>query len=336
MRVSLLPLFFSAILFLSVGDSQAELLQKGSLRPQEQPPASAQIVKIGFYPISVHHMDVASNTYDIDTYIWFRWKGKIDPTKTIEFINMVEDWGGKVTFLQPAPKREPDGSLYQILRLEGLFTHPFSLSDYPLDRHPLSIRIEDQTYGIDRLAYVIDTKDSGVGDLVRIPGWNLTGWKAETFVHDYQTNFGDETTPEKYSMASFSIEISRPISFFFWKLLLPLFVVIIASTASLLIRPQLVGERAALPAGALLSAIFLQKSYSDYLPDLGYLVLMDKIYLIAYPVIILTLIRVIYAYLQVEDAKIARIRAVHRTDLRLLALLLAVSVVSAILIVWLR
>ena len=48
-------------------------------------------------------MDVASNTYDIDTYIWFRWKGKIDPTKTIEFINMVEDWGGKVTFLQPAP-----------------------------------------------------------------------------------------------------------------------------------------------------------------------------------------------------------------------------------------
>ena len=103
MRVSLLPLFFSAILFLSVGDSHAELLQKGSLRPQEQPPASAQIVKIGFYPISVHHVDVASNTYDIDTYIWFRWKGEIDPTKTIEFINMVEDWGGKVTFLQPAP-----------------------------------------------------------------------------------------------------------------------------------------------------------------------------------------------------------------------------------------
>ena len=249
---------------------------------------------------------------------------------------MVEDWGGKVTFLQPAPKREPDGSLYQILRLEGLFTHPFSLSDYPLDRHLLSIRIEDQTYGIDRLAYVIDTKDSGVGDLVRIPGWNLTSWKAETFAHDYQTNFGDETTPEKYSMASFSIEISRPISFFFWKLLLPLFVVIIASTASLLIRPQLVGERAALPAGALLSAIFLQKSYSDYLPDLGYLVLMDKIYLIAYPVIILTLIRVIYAYLQVEDAKIARIRAVHRTDLRLLALFLAIFVIGVGLIVWLR
>ena len=336
MRASLLPLLLPAILSLSLGDSQAEFLQKGSIRPQEQLPASAQIVKIGIYPTSVHQLDVANNTYYIDTYVWLRWKGEIDPTKTIEFINMVEDWGGKLSFLQPAPKREPDGSLYQILKLEGRFNHAFYLSDYPLDRQLLSIRIEDQTYGIDRLAYVIDTKDSGVGDLVRIPGWNLTSWKAETFAHDYQTNFGEETTPEKYSMASFSIEISRPISFFFWKLLLPLFVVIIAATASLLIRPQMVGERAALPAGALLSAIFLQKSYSDYLPDLGYLVLMDKIYLIAYPVIILTLIRVIYAYLQVEDAKIARIRAVHRTDLRLLALFLAIFVIGVGLIVWLR
>ena len=333
MRYSLLPLLFSAILFLSAGNSQAEFLQKGSLRPQEQPPASAQIVKIGFYPISVHHVDVASNTYDIDTYIWFRWKGEIDPTKTIEFINMVEDWGGKVTFLQPAPKREPDGSLYQILRLEGLFTHPFSLSEYPLDRQLLSIRIEDQTYGIDRLAYVIDTKDSGVGDLVRIPGWNLTGWTAETYAHDYQTSFGDESTPRIYSMAKFSIEISRPENFFLWKLLLPLSMVIIAAIASLWIRPHLLDARVALPAAALLSAIFLQKSYSDSLPNLGYLVLMDYIYLIAYPLIILTLIRVILAYFRVENADAAKILKIHNTDIKLMVVFLVSFVIGVGLIV---
>ncbi|MEI7721558.1 MAG: hypothetical protein WCJ23_06240 [Verrucomicrobiota bacterium] len=137
-------------------------------------------------------------------------------------------------------------------------------------------------------------------------------------------------------MAKFSIEISRPLSFFIWKLLLPLLMVIIAAIASLLIRPQLLGERAALPAGALLSAIFLQKSYSDSLPDLGYLVLMDQSYLIAYPVIILTLVRVIYAYLQVENAEITQVRAVHRTDLQLLALFLAIFLMGVGLIVWLR
>ena len=330
--IFLLPVAFCLL----AGGSHAAPVQKGSLKVQVAPPPTAQVVKIGFYPISVHQLDIADGTYYIDTYVWLRWKGPIDPTKTIEFVNMVEDWGRQLSSILPAPKKESDGTFYQILRVEGLFNQPFSLADYPLDRQRLSIKVEDQTYGIEQLAYVIDTAESGVGDLVRIPGWNLDGWKAETFAHDYQTTFGDDATPAVYSMAKFSLEISRPTSFFFWKLLLPLFMVIIAAIAALLIRPQLLGERAALPAAALLSAIFLQKSYSDSLPDLGYLVLMDQIYLIAYPVIILTLIRVIYAYLHVEDAKISQVRQVHRTDLQLLAIFSAIFIVGVALIVALR
>jgi len=330
-------IFLLAVAFcLLAGGSHATPVQKGSLKVQVAPPPTAQVVKIGFYPISVHQLDIADGTYYIDTYVWLRWKGPIDPTKTIEFVNMVEDWGRQLSSILPAPKKESDGTFYQILRVEGLFNQPFSLADYPLDRQRLSIKVEDQTYGIEQLAYVIDTAESGVGDLVRIPGWNLDGWKAETFAHDYQTTFGDDATPAVYSMAKFSLEISRPTSFFFWKLLLPLLMVIVAAVAALLIRPQLLDARAALPAAALLSAIFLQKSYSDSLPDLGYLVLMDQIYLIAYPVIILTLIRVIYAYLHVEDAKISQVRQVHRTDLRLLAIFLAIFVVGVALIVALR
>ena len=333
MRASLLPLLFLAILFLYAGDSQAEFLQKGLLRPQEQPPASAQVVTIGFYPVSVHQLDVANSTYYIDTYVWFRWKGEIDPTKTIEFVNMVEDWARQLSFLLPKPKRDADGYYYQIMRLEGRFNQPFSLSDYPLDRQRLSIKVEDQTYGINQLAFVIDTANSGVGDLVRIPGWNLTGWRAETYAHDYQTSFGDESTPRIYSMAKFSIEISRPENFFLWKLLLPLSMVIIAAIASLWIRPHLLDARVALPAAALLSAIFLQKSYSDSLPNLGYLVLMDWIYLIAYPLIILTLIRVILAYFRVENADAAKILKIHNTDIKLMVVFLVSFVIGVGLIV---
>lgn len=323
-------------LVLPAGALAAAPLQKGSLKAQIASPPSAQVVTIGFYPVSVHQLDIADNTYYIDTYVWLRWKGPIDPTKTIEFVNMVEDWNHRRTFLLSKPKTEADGATYQIMRVEGLFAQPFSLSDYPLDRQRLSIKVEDQIHGFDKLVYEFDLENSGLGDLLRIPGWNLDGWKAESLIHDYESNFGQENAFQTYSMAKFSIEISRPANFFLWKLLLPLLMVIVAAVAALLIRPQLLDARAALPAAALLSAIFLQKSYSDSLPDLGYLVLMDQIYLIAYPLIILTLIRVIYTYLQVEDAKIAQVRAVHRTDLRLLALFLAIFVVGVALIVALR
>ena len=332
MKLSSFLLLACLVLALS-SEPQAAPVQKGTLKVQLASPPSAQVVFVGFYPVSVHQLDIADNTYYIDTYVWLRWKGPIDPTKTIEFVNMVEDWNRRQTMLLAKPKTEADGSTYQIMRVEGLFAQPFSLADYPLDRQRLSIKVEDQIHGFDKLVYEFDLENSGVGDLLRIPGWNLDGWKAESLIHDYGSNFGEENAFQIYSMAKFSIEISRPTNFFLWKLLLPLLMVIVAAVAALLIRPQLLDARAALPAAALLSAIFLQKSYSDSLPDLGYLVLMDRIYLIAYPVIILTLIRVIYAYLHVEDAKVAQVRAVHRTDLLLFCLFLAAFVVGVSLIV---
>lgn len=336
MKGSLLPLFFSATLFLPLGDSLANFVQKGSLQPQAQPPASAQIVKIGFYPVSVHQLNIADNTYYIDTYVWLRWKGAIDPTKTIEFVNMVEDWNHEQSTLYLKPKTEKDGSTYQIFRVEGLFVQPFSLSDYPLDQQRLSIKVEDKIHGADKLAYEFDLENSGVGDLVKIPGWNLDGWKAESLTHNYETDFGDEEMSRVYSMANFSIRISRPENFFLWKLLLPLFMVIIAASSALWIRPHLLDARVALPSAALLSAIFLQKSYSDSLPDLGYLVLMDWIYLIAYPIIILTLIRVILAYLQTENADAAKILNIHKMDLRLMAIFLVSFTLGVGLIVTLH
>lgn len=336
MRTLLHPLLFSAILLLSGNNSQAKPTQKGSLRPQSQPSTSVQIVKIGFYPVSVHQLNIADNTYYIDTYVWLRWKGAIDPTKTIEFVNMVEDWNHDQSSLYFKPKTEQDGSTYQILRVEGLFVQPFSLADYPLDRQQLSIKVEDQIHGADKLTYEFDMENSGVGDLVQIPGWNLDGWKAESLTHDYETNFGEHAMARVYSMAKFSIEISRPENFFLWKLLLPLFMVIIAACSALWIRPHLLDARVALPAAALLSAIFLQKSYSDSLPDLGYLVLMDWIYLISYPLIILTLIRVIIAYFQVENAEGAKILKIHKMDIQLMLILLFSFAIGVGLIVTLH
>jgi hypothetical protein len=271
---------------------------------------------------------MASNTYYIDTYMWLRWKGDIDPTATIEFTNMVEEWGKQQENLLEMPKVLPDGSKYQIMRVEGRFVQPFSLAEYPLDKQKLSIMVEDTTNGTDLVSYVIDKESSGIGESLQIPGWQLGGWSSQAFAHDYGSKFGEEATPSVYSAAEFSIDISRPLSFFYWKLLLPLFIVLAAALSSLFIRPTDLDVRTALPAGALLTAIFLQKSYSDGLPDLGYLILMDKIYLVVYALIVLTLIRAIFAYKATTDAEVALVEAVHGTDKKLFLLLVLVFIAA--------
>lgn len=325
-----------AALFLTVASAHAVDDKRGSYVTTDTPPASAQQVTVGFYPVSVYQLDMASNTYYVDTYVWLRWKGDIDPTGTIEFTNMVEEWGKQQENLLSEPKVLPDGSKYQIMRVEGRFVQPFSLADYPLDKQKLSIMVEDTTNGADALSYVIDKDSSGIGDSLQIPGWKLAGWTSQIFKHEYGTKFGEDATPSAYSAAQFSINISRPLSFFFWKLLLPLFIVLGAALSALLIRPQDLDVRSALPAGALLTAIFLQKSYSDGLPDLGYLILMDKIYLVVYALIVLTLIRAIFAYKATTDADANVVKQVHAADKKLLVAGLITFVVATSAIVLLR
>src|SRR5262245_27050641 len=51
------------------------------------PPASAQKVTVGLYVHHVNNVDLRSNTFLADFYVWFRWKGDIDPTKSFELRN---------------------------------------------------------------------------------------------------------------------------------------------------------------------------------------------------------------------------------------------------------
>ena len=289
-------------------------VRKGTYIPMESSPPGAQQVKVGFYPVAIYDLDQASNTFYADAYVWLRWKGDIDPSATIEFTNMVEEWGKLMEPLMEQPKSLPDGSKYQQLRVEGRFVQPFSLADYPLDNHSLGIRIEDTTNGVNQLAYVLDEASSGVDQKLEIPGWKLKGWKGEILEHAYGTNFGEVEQPSSFSVANFQMVIERPLSFFLWKQILPLAIVVMAALVGLFVNPRSIDARLALPMGALLSAIFLQRGYSDTLPDLGYLVFMDKIYLVAYPLILIVLIRSIVAFAKARNASDIELEQIQKID----------------------
>jgi len=331
MAKKLLLLLLGCWVFL--GNALAEQVNKGHLAPAGAPAASAQVVKIGFYPVSVYELEMGSNTYFVDMYVWMRWKGDIDPTASLEFTNMVDEWGKQQEALQEKPKQLADGSYYQIMRVEGRFVQPFNLASYPLDRQRLSIMVEDSVNPAEAIHYEIDRGSSGMGSKLQIPGWSLSGWSAQTYLHDYGSKLGEDSVPSTYSAAEFTLNIERPLSFFYWKLLMPLFIVLMAALSALLLAPGSIDARTALPAGALLTAIFLQKSYSDGLPDLGYLILMDQIYLVAYTLIVLTLIRAIFAYQKAQIVSKELLFNIIRTDrFMMVGLLLAFVVATAVLV----
>lgn len=258
--------------------------------------AKPQVVRTGVYLMNLYNLDMDEHSFYADFYIWFKWKGEIDPTN-FEFVNLIEKWS-----LASAPSGDgsdsilSDGTQYRIFRVEGRFFHSFTLNRFPLDEHVLDIQIENPEYPVDSLVYLPDTSKTNLRNTLNLIGWETKHCGLESSVHDYGTDFGNsEENAQKYSTLTYTIQLARPFNYFLLKMLLPLLIVILISIGALILHPAHVDTRSSLPIGGLLTAVFLQQSYSGALPDSGYMVLMDKIYLLSYIIISLVLLQVIRA-----------------------------------------
>ena len=276
-----------------------------------------QQVTVGLYLSEVHGLDQQESTYFADFYMWMRWRGDRDPTPTLELLNNVARWTLTMTPIFPKPVALPGGETLQQFHVQGQFYEPLLLEDYPLDAHHLRIEIEDSTYATDQLVYVPDTAQSGISPDIRIPGWRVTGWQIAVHEHAYETDFGITGTAghHTYSTAEFDLNVKRPESFFRWKLLLPLLIVLLLGCSVLLVHPAYPEVRLAGPATALLTLVFLQQAYTSTLPEVGTLVLLDKIYVLAYVVVVGLIATTILTshWIRGDEANAAKAQRLDRT-----------------------
>lgn len=321
---------------LNIGVSAQSSVKSDTLKPLTDIPATAERVETGIFAMNLYNLDASSNSYYLDFYIWFKWKGDIDPVANLEYANGVEDWGVISTPAYEKPEKLPDGRLYQVVRVEGRFVQPFALSRYPLDQQELKVLIENSVYTADQLVYVADEQQSGYSNDLSVPGWQLQGFKLSNLVREYTSNFGDSRmgNTSQYSSVQYSLTVTRPVSFFIWKLLLPLIIVVVASWGALLLSPEYVDSRIIIPVTALLTTVFLQQSYSASLPDVGYLVLLDKIYAIAYVLIIVSILEAIITagWTRSEKQDPERVIQLDRTILVVQAIVLVLGIATVLLL----
>ena len=267
-------------------------------------------VRTGVYLMNMYDLNMDEHSFYADFYVWFKWKGELDPTN-IEFVNAVEKWGMTLTPFGDTAAVMKDGTFYKIFRVEGRFFHSFSLNRFPLDRHQLDIQIENPEYPADTLIYIPDTNGAIIRKTLNLVGWEQQECYLDSRIHDYESDFGNpEESADKYSNLTFYVTLARPYTYFLLKMLLPLLVVVLVSIGALLLHPSYLDARYSLPIGGLLTAVFLQQSYDSALPDTGYMVLMDKIYLLCYILISLILLQVIRAgnrLIVVHEAEVHRI-----------------------------
>lgn len=303
LRQILMLAFFSA----SICHGQSPV-KHGGTTPQQ--------AVVGVHIMNVYQLDMTTNSFYADFYLWCRWKGDIDPLKNIEFINSEEEWGFSKTLLYDSAILLKDGERYNILHIQGKFHHNFILNNYPIDQQDINIVMENSIYSSADLRYSIDNVNSHIQPDILIPGWEIEKFFIRRSDHVYLTNFGlaENGSRDHYSNIAFSITLHRPVQFFIWKLLLPIIVVLLSGFGAVLIFPGYTDARIYAPVGALLTTVFLQQSSSSNLPDISYLILTDKIYVIVYIAILAGIFQAIVTANIVRDGSVESFRKAKRLD----------------------
>ena len=119
---------------------------KPKKKPVAPAPPAPDIVRVGGLINDIQQLDLQSHSYNVDMYIWFKWKNPdINPAKSFEFLNAFELWGHITTQEYSHPVELPDGSLYQVIRNQGKFNTKLPLEEYPFDTQNLRVVLEDSS-----------------------------------------------------------------------------------------------------------------------------------------------------------------------------------------------
>jgi len=288
-------------------------------------PASGtpETVTIGLYIQNINDIDLKASAYMLDFYLWFRWRGSIDPTKTFEFQNLLDSWSVTKEPIYPEPERLDDGSLYQVFHVQGKFNRKFDLRSFPLDTQELVVLVEDSKHALPSVRYEPDRRSSGFSSRIVLPGWRITGFEARPQVGEYDTDFGrPETGPrEAYSRLEFALRINRPLAPYLMRLLLPIVIVLFSCFAVFYISPTYADARVDVPTAVLFTMVALHLTITADLPPVSYARLIDHIYNLSYLVIFLALGASIVAVRRRDDGDEAGALAIDRRARLLLPLL---------------
>lgn len=313
-----------ALLFSSMasGASSPDALQEDKTQAAE--------VYIGVYANQLLGMSIKDNNFEIDYYLWLRWKdSEITPNKSLELLN------GRQTCQIIAEEKKEEWS-YVTFRCISKVTKFWDLSRFPLDSQSLELVFEDNNNDINALKYVPDVQNSNISTTFNVAGWKIDKTKSITSIGQYASNFGDPTLPDKYnsqySRFVYQINLERTIADagYSFKLFFPVFVAMLISLLQYFV-PIDAALRFNLAVGSIFASVGASYAITNSLPQSSYMSMAELINLITFMSILVCLCGSVYSMHLSKNA--GALTASKTFDRRFVALAAVSYIVAMILII---
>ncbi len=213
---------------------------------------------------------------------------------------------------------------------QGDFYFNPDYTSYPFDEQVLNITIENSLIPQNELKLVIDTasfiasqaspRHYGLSnDLLDMKSINFNIDKSEITSETgvYNSNFGDPEFPSesKYSRINVSVIINRSFVPFITKLIIPLAIILFLVYFVFFLPADKIDIAAGLTVTSLLSAIAFQLSVNGDLPDIGYIIYIDKVFYSCYFLIAISMAQSLYTFYLDKTEIPEKVKLAKRIDI---------------------
>lgn len=260
-------------------------------------------IKFGIY-VKQLHIDLKTNNFTADFYWWIKYPTNFDTAiaskveiENIEFANCLDCESNLKTYLEEEKVIKETKEYYLTGRTKGTFNFTANFKNYPFDTQNLEIFIENTLLPSSKIEFLPDDSSyvrsnapinmRGLSDdLLDETNMSIKINQSKLFSAPfvYQTDFGDPTfeTHSSFSRFHFIISVSRHIFPYLTKIIIPLFIILMLAYLVFYIPAEKLDVAAALTVTSLLSAIAFQIACSDDVPNIGYIMDIDKIFYLCY------------------------------------------------------
>lgn len=244
-------------------------------------------MSIGVVVMGLSNLNEKAATWDADFYLYEEWAAHADFTPQTEIVNEVERHSTSfdTTLLH-------DGRCLRSRRLRSTLRTGYNLRAFPFDHQQLTLEFSDDEFPTPELKYSDDAYNLGLDDAVRT---TLSNWKIETEpVFSRQSRaFRWEKNAPSYDNATVRFEVRRHVTFHLFKFFLPLLVIVALAFSVFWIDPEELSAAATIGVTCLLAAIAFQFAEANSLPEISYLTLADRVYIVCYVAIGMALLQTV-------------------------------------------
>jgi len=270
-------------------------------------------VTVGVRVIDVTRIDDLGQSISVDYAIRQRWTdSRLIPFDGCKFaVDRV--WIPQVAILNSAhlwPELRdyvevgPLGRVQYLQRYNGDVVFAYQAHDFPFDEQKIELSFLSMEYGADELVLVNDEKFTGrIESDFKIPDWEI-GAVSTDVESMYVAAYGSS-----YSRLDVELTANRHSSYFLWKAMFPLILIVVMSWAVFWVHPGRFGPQIGLSATSMLTLIAFLFATQAIVPRLNYLTIMDKFVLASTALVFLALIEAVAAaYLIAKDRAAVAVR----------------------------